>query len=166
MRQCASESHHLQKHATCLIRRIGSPSVNARNNNELALFRYDTYELCRSSRCLLPVTPEKDRSCTSMSFRHGSRGLGLSASIARCSAPGPETRGKQDEDRRLRVADLSPLNQLQRVRQRHRFERHEFVSFTLALAPAQPRGNESVNALVDESGRRIKGIERLDTLGG
>src|SRR2546430_1920543 len=71
-------------------------------------------------------------------------------------------RREQDEHGRLRVPDLSLLNQLQRVRESHRFKRHEFVSLTLALSPREPGGDKPVDSFVGETGSRVKREQRLD----
>src|SRR5947209_1607760 len=64
----------------------------------------------------------------------------------------------KDEHGCFPVADLALLNQLQRMRQRYRFERHEFVSLAAALAPREAGCHEAVDALVDETRRRVEGV--------
>src|SRR5690349_18963462 len=76
----------------------------------------------------------------------------------------PESRCVQDEDSGFRVPNLPCLDQLESVRQGHRFERHEFVSFAAALAAGEAGCHEAVNSLVDEAGGREKGIKRLHPL--
>ena len=98
-----------------------------------------------------------DTSHTLTSFDTRAR-RGVYWKAAWCLSTSAVARREQDERGRLRVADFSRLNQLQRVRESHRFKRHEFVSLTLALSPCEPSGDEPVNPFVGETRSRVKRV--------
>src|SRR5256885_17251814 len=111
-------------------------------------------EPCRWDQCPRTATARMDTSHTLTPFDTRAR-RGVNGKATWCLSTTAIARREQDEHGRLRVPDLSLLNQLQRVRESHRFKRHEFVSLTLALSPREPGGDKPVDPFVGETGSRV-----------
>src|SRR3954468_12546085 len=153
----------LQKQAMCPIRRRGALSVNMRSGNDLGPISSMLGELWRCRKCPLPATAHMDTYRRFPLLRHGGGSRRLSTrALQACSETGRE----KNQHRRLSVANLTLLYQLQRVRESQRFERHEFVSLTTALTSGESGGDESMNPLVDKARRRVERVQRLDQSSG
>src|SRR5687767_8862752 len=88
------------------------------------------------------------------------------------SPPGPASaaRSKPCSEQQpadgLAVSDLPSLDHLQRRREAHRLHFEELVFLSAVLAHRQPDGQEEMDALVTEAGRREDRRQEFDTRSG